>query len=107
MLPGRENVLAAYLTKNLYFRAKYHQNTIILPGIITTLYMNAVLKKALPHLIAIAAFVIVAVVYCRPALEGKVVDQSDVDQWKAMARQSYEYKEKYGHFPLWVESDFS
>jgi hypothetical protein len=69
--------------------------------------MNAVLKKALPHLIAIVVFLIVAVVYCRPALEGKVVGQSDVEQWKAMARQSYEYKEKHGHFPLWVESDFS
>ena len=65
------------------------------------------LKKALPHVIAIAAFLIVAVVYCRPALEGKVVNQSDVQQWKAMARQSFEYKEKYGRFPLWIESAFA
>jgi hypothetical protein len=69
--------------------------------------MNAVLKKALPHVIAILVFLVVAVVYCRPALEGKVVGQSDVEQYKAMARQSFEYKEKYGHFPLWIESDFS
>src|ERR1700742_2890573 len=68
--------------------------------------MNAVLKKALPHLIAIVTFILVAVVYCRPALEGKVVGQSDVEQWKAMAQQSYEYKDKYGHFPLWTESAF-
>jgi len=65
------------------------------------------LKKALPHVIAIAAFLVVAVVYCRPALEGKVVNQSDVQQWKAMARQSFEYKEKYGRFPLWIESAFA
>ena len=69
--------------------------------------MNAVLKKALPHLIAIAAFLIVAVVYCRPALEGKVVGQSDIEQWKAMAQQSNEYKATHGHFPLWTESAFS
>jgi hypothetical protein len=69
--------------------------------------MNALLKKALPHIIAIAVFLIVAVVYCRPALEGKVVGQTDVEQWKAMAHQSYEYKEKYGHFPLWTEGAFS
>jgi hypothetical protein len=69
--------------------------------------MNAVLKKALPHLIAIAAFLIVAVVYCRPALEGKVVGQSDIEQWKAMAQQSNEYKARNGHFPLWTESAFS
>lgn len=65
------------------------------------------LKKALPHLVAIVLFLIVAVVYCRPALEGKVVSQSDVQQWKEMARQSFEYKEKYGRFPLWIESAFA
>jgi Bacterial membrane protein YfhO len=70
-------------------------------------YMNSsFLKKALPHIIAIGVFLIVAVVYCRPALEGKVVNQSDVQQYKAMAQQSFEYKEKYGHFPLWTNSTF-
>ncbi len=69
--------------------------------------MNSpLLKKALPHIIAIGVFLIVAVVYCRPALQGKVVNQSDVQQYKAMAQQSFEYKEKYGHFPLWTESSF-
>ncbi len=67
---------------------------------------SSVLKKAFPHLIAIAVFLIVAVVYCKPALEGKVVSQSDVVQWKQMAQQSFEYKEKHGHFPLWTESTF-
>jgi Bacterial membrane protein YfhO len=65
------------------------------------------LKKALPHIIAIAVFLIVAVVYCRPTLQGKVVSQSDVLQWKEMAQQSFEYKDKTGHFPLWTESTFS
>jgi len=65
------------------------------------------LKKALPHLIAIVLFLVVAVVYCRPALEGKVLNQSDITQYKEMARQSFEYKEKYGRFPLWIESAFA
>ncbi len=70
--------------------------------------MNSpLLKKALPHLLAVLVFLVVAVVYCRPALEGKVVNQSDVQQWKAMAQQSFQYKEKYGHYPLWTESTFS
>ena len=67
----------------------------------------SILKKGLPHLIAVLVFLIVAVVYCRPALEGKVVGQSDVEQWKAMSQQSMEYKEKHGHYPLWTESAFS
>jgi hypothetical protein len=68
---------------------------------------SAFLKKALPHLIAVVVFLLVALVYCRPALEGKVVSQTDVQQWKEMARQSHEYKEKYGRDPLWIESAFS
>ncbi len=36
-----------------------------------------------------------------------MVNQSDVQQWKEMARQSQEYKEKYGRDPLWIESAFS
>src|ERR1700755_2683220 len=70
--------------------------------------MNSkILKKALPHLIAIGVFLIIAVVYCRPALEGKVVFQSDMLQWKGMAQQSLDLREKTGQFPKWTESAFS
>jgi hypothetical protein len=44
------------------------------------------------------------VLLTKPALEGKAVQQNDVIQWKAMAQQSFEYKEKYGHFPKWTNS---
>jgi len=65
------------------------------------------LKKALPHIIAIGVFLVVAMVYCHPALQGKVVGQSDVEQYNAMAAQSKQYKEKHGQYPLWTESAFS
>jgi len=61
-------------------------------------------KQALPHLVAVAVFLILSVLLNKPALQGKVVQQSDVIQWKAMAQQSFEYKEKYGHFPKWTNS---
>jgi hypothetical protein len=64
-------------------------------------------KKILPHLIAVAIFFIVAVIYCKPALQGKVVAQSDIQGWRGMAQQSFEFKDKYGHFPLWTNSMFS
>jgi len=64
-------------------------------------------KKILPHLIAIAIFLIVAVIYCKPALQGKVVQQSDIQGWRGMAQQSFEFKDKYGHWPLWTNSMFS
>ena len=68
---------------------------------------SSFLKKLVPHLIAAGIFLVVAVFYCSPALQGKVVNQHDIVGWKGMAQQSFEYKEKYGHFPLWTNSMFS
>lgn len=64
-------------------------------------------NKVYPHLIAIAIFLIIAVVYCKPALQGKELQQSDLIHWQGMAQSSFEYKETHGHFPLWINSMFS
>ncbi|MDE3237219.1 MAG: YfhO family protein [Bacteroidota bacterium] len=64
-------------------------------------------KTLLPHVIAIIVFLLVAAIYCKPALEGKVLQQHDVTQWKGMAQNSFQYKEKHGHFPLWTNGMFS
>jgi hypothetical protein len=63
-------------------------------------------KAIYPHLIAVAVFLIVAVIYCKPALEGKVLQQSDVTQWKGMAQDALEFREKNGITPLWTNSMF-
>ena len=60
-----------------------------------------------PHLIAVFVFLAVAVVYCRPVFNGKVLEQEDVKQWQGMAHNSFEYKETHGHFPLWSNGMFS
>lgn len=67
---------------------------------------SSFLKKLVPHLIAAGIFLLIAVVYCSPVLQGKVVNQHDILGWKGMAQQSFDYKEKYGHFPLWSNSMF-
>ena len=64
-------------------------------------------KSLLPHLIAVIIFAVVAIIYCKPALEGKVLQQDDTTQWKAMAQSSFKFKEQHGHFPLWTNSMFS
>lgn len=65
------------------------------------------LKRAVPHLVAILVFLVVALVYCKPAFDNKVLFQEDVLQWQGMARNSFQYKENHGHFPLWTNSMFS
>src|SRR5438105_11670054 len=64
-------------------------------------------SKLLTHFIAVLVFVVVALIYCKPVLQGQVLQQSDVTQWKAMAKDCFDYKDKHGHFPLWTTSMFS
>lgn len=65
-------------------------------------------KKLLPHIIAIVIFLLVTVIFCKPALEADtVLKQSDVAGWQGMSHQSFTYKETHGHFPLWLTSMFA
>ena len=64
-------------------------------------------KRILPHVIAVVLFLVVAVVYTKPVFQGKVPQQSDSQQWHAMAQQSFDFMDKYGHYPLWTNSMFS
>ena len=64
-------------------------------------------KALLPHFIAVLVFIVVAAVYCKPAFDGRVLQQHDVTQWKGMAQNCFEYKDKHGHFPLWTNGMFS
>jgi len=68
---------------------------------------NINFKQALPHLVAIVIFLLLSIFLNKPALEGKAVQQGDVIQWRAMAQQSFEFKEKYGYFPKWTNSMMS
>jgi len=68
--------------------------------------LKSIFKSALPHIIAVAIFAIVAIIYCKPALEGKVLQQSDITQWKGMAQDAFAFKERNGNFPLWSNSMF-
>jgi hypothetical protein len=64
-------------------------------------------SKLLPHIIAVVIFLLIAILYCKPVLEGRVISQHDILGWKGMAQQSIEYREKYGRYPLWTNSLFS
>jgi len=68
---------------------------------------NHLLKKILPHGIAVVIFLAVSIVFCKPVLEGNVLNQHDIIGWKGMAQNAFEYKEKNGHFPLWNPNLFS
>ncbi|MFM7711012.1 MAG: hypothetical protein ACKO5C_08860, partial [Ferruginibacter sp.] len=66
------------------------------------------LKVLYPHLIALVVFLLLSLIYCSPAFKSTMQFNQghDVVGWKGMSKQSFDYKEKYGHFPLWTNSMF-
>ena len=68
---------------------------------------SGLFKKLLPHLIAIIVFLTLSVFFCKPILDGNVLKQSDIIGWKSMAQNSFEYRAKHGHLPLWNPNLFS
>ena len=68
---------------------------------------SSLLKKALPHIIAIVVFLVVSVAYNKTALEGKQLRQVDVQGYTGMKKQSVDYKEKYGHWPYGLNLRFA
>ncbi|HEY0298234.1 MAG TPA: YfhO family protein [Arachidicoccus sp.] len=64
-------------------------------------------KKVLPHIIAIGIFLIIALIYCRQALSGEVLQQGDILHWKGAAQESFDYYAKHGNYPLWNTHLFS
>lgn len=68
---------------------------------------NGLLKKSVPHIIAIVLFLVISVIFCKPVLEGNVLNQHDTIGWRGAAENAFQYKEKNGHFPLWNPNLFS
>lgn len=64
------------------------------------------LKSLLPHAVAILALLLLSIIYCRPAMNGKILSQSDNVQWQGMAKEAMDYKKAHGITPLWTTSMF-
>ena len=63
-------------------------------------------KKLLPYVIAIITFVGISMLYCAPALDGKVLIQGDVNNWKGAAQEALSYKAETGNYTSWTNSMF-
>ena len=64
-------------------------------------------KKILPYAVAIVAFVAIAMIYCAPLLDGKVLVQGDVNNWKGAAQEARAFYDEHGYSPWWTNSMFS
>lgn len=68
---------------------------------------KSALKQFLPHLGIVVFFIGLALAYCYPLLQGKVIMQSDIIQSLGMQTEIHEYADKTGTPPLWTNSMFS
>ena len=64
-------------------------------------------KKILPYVVGVVVFIAVAMVYCAPALQGKVLVQGDVNNWKGAAQEARTFYQEEGYSPWWTNSMFS
>lgn len=68
--------------------------------------MNISFKNILPHIVAIAAFLIITCTYFTPLLEGKKIKMDDIIRYKGMSKEIFDYREKTGKEALWTNSMF-
>lgn len=68
--------------------------------------MPARLKQLFPHLLVILFFVIAALAYFSPVLQGKQIYQSDIVQYRGMAKQQNDFRETTGEETYWTDAAF-
>jgi hypothetical protein len=64
------------------------------------------IQPFLPHVLAIFGFVLVALIYFYPVLEGKKIFQSDIAQYTGMAKEQNDFRKEFNEEPYWTNSAF-
>lgn len=69
--------------------------------------MKEIWKNAWPHVLAVILFFTFSFAYFTPLLEGKVLYQSDIANYRGMSKEIWDHREAYGEEPLWTNSLFA
>ena len=65
------------------------------------------LNKLFPYIIAVAIFVIASLIYFHPVLKGQKIAQSDITQFRGMAKEIADYRTAKDTEPYWTGASFS
>lgn len=68
--------------------------------------MKTEIKALFVHFFVFVFFVLVALAYFHPVLQGKVILQSDIVQYTGMAKEQNDFRKKTGEEPYWTNSAF-
>ncbi len=64
------------------------------------------IQKLYPHFLAVSGFVVIALIYFYPVLQGKKIYQSDIVQYTAMAKEQNDFRAEEKSEPFWTNSAF-
>jgi hypothetical protein len=64
------------------------------------------LQKFYPHLLSLLGFIVIALIYFYPVLQGKKIYQSDIVQYTAMAKEQNDFRTAENKEPFWTNSAF-
>ena len=64
-----------------------------------------IFKKILPYAVAVVVFILLAIIYASPVLDGKVLHSSDSVGWQGQYQECKEYNAT-GHYSFWTGSMF-
>jgi len=67
---------------------------------------NPILKSALPHIIAVAIFILAGIAYFTPVMDGYRISQSDIMMHKGTSKEIQDHRAEYGEEPLWTNNAF-
>jgi len=68
--------------------------------------MKLFFKALLSHFFVIVFFILAALLYFNPVLQGKVIQQSDIVQYTGMAKEQNTFRKVTGEEPYWTNSAF-
>lgn len=63
-------------------------------------------KGFLPHILVVFGFIVIALAYFSPVLQGKEIFQSDIVQYTGMAKEQNDYRAQTGEEPYWTDAAF-
>ena len=64
------------------------------------------IKNSIPHIFSVVLFAMLSMAYFYPLLSGKVIVQSDIQQFQGMQRQVVEHRADYDEEPYWADNAF-
>lgn len=67
---------------------------------------SGILKKAIPHIVAVLTFIVLSYAFFYPVLEGKQVNAADTKVFAGASKEIQDFRKETGKEPLWTNSMF-